>query len=219
MSKSKGNIVDPDSMIKQYGADALRLFILFAAPPETELEWDDRGLEGTYKFLNRIWRISENLKEKASPELVKIMHRSVKKITEDIESFKFNTAIAGLMEFVNAIYQSGADREVFETLLLMVSPIAPHFAEELWQSLGNKGSICRAAWPRFDAKYLVDAVVTIIIQVNGKLRAKIEVPSDIKDEELRAKITADEKLKPWIENKEIKNFIIVPKKIVNIVVV
>jgi len=218
MSKSKGNIVDPDSMIKQYGADALRLFILFAAPPETELEWDDRGLEGTYKFLNRVWRISENLKEKADPELIKAMHRSVKKITEDIENFKFNTAIAGLMEFVNVIYQSGADKKVFETLLLMISPIAPHFAEELWQSLGNKSSICKSSWPRFDEKYLIDSVVTIIVQVNGKVRAKIEVPCDINDGELKAKVIEDERLKPWIENKEIKNFIIVPKKIVNIVI-
>jgi len=218
MSKSKGNIVDPDSMIKQYGADALRMFILFAAPPETELEWDDRGLEGTYKFLNRVWRISENLKEKSDLELVKIMHRMIKKITEDIESFKFNTAIAGLMEFVNAIYQFGADKEAFENLILMISPIAPHFAEELWQSLGKNGSICKAAWPRFEAKYLIDAVVTIIVQVNGKVRTKIEVPVGIKDDELKDIIIADEKLKSWIENKQINNFIIVPKKLVNIVI-
>ncbi|MBM3243409.1 MAG: leucine--tRNA ligase, partial [Candidatus Omnitrophica bacterium] len=150
MSKSKGNIVDPDSMIKKYGADALRLFILFAAPPETELEWDDRGLEGAHKFLGRIWRIQENLKEKADLSLLRLLHKTIKKVTEDLNGFKFNTAIASLMELTNAIYQSGADREVFSKLLIMISPVAPHFAEELWNILGNKESIFQANWPEYD---------------------------------------------------------------------
>ena len=110
MSKSRGNIVDPDSMIKEYGADSLRLFILFAAPPETELEWDQRGLEGAFKFLNRVWRIQENLKDKADDALVRITHKTIKKVGEDFNEFKFNTAIASLMEMTNAIYQMGADR-------------------------------------------------------------------------------------------------------------
>jgi leucyl-tRNA synthetase len=218
MSKSKGNIVDPDSIIKNYGADALRLFILFAAPPETELEWDDRGIEGALKFLNRVWRIQEDLKDKADPALIRMMHKAIKKVTEDIEGFKFNTAIASLMELTNAIYQSGADKEVFANLVLMISPIAPHFAEELWQALGNKESICKAGWPKYDPAMLVEDTVTMVIQVNGKLRSKIDCPADIAEDKLKSLVLADERLKPWIAGKPIRNFIIVPKKLVNIVI-
>jgi len=217
MSKSKGNIVDPDSMIKRYGADALRLFILFAAPPETELEWDDRGLEGAFKFLSRVWRIQENLKEIPDVSLVRFMHKTIKKVTEDFSEFKFNTAIASLMEFTNAIYQSGADREVFLKLVLMLSPIAPHFSEELWNILGNKGSIFRAQWPMYDPKMLIEESVTIVIQVNGKVRSKIDVSADMDDGRLKELVLADEKLKPWIQDKPAKNIIIIPNKLINIV--
>ncbi len=217
MSKSKGNIVDPDSMIKRYGADALRLFILFAAPPETELEWDDRGLEGAFKFLSRVWRIQENLKEIPDVSLVRFMHKTIKKVTEDFSEFKFNTAIASLMEFTNAIYQLGADREVFSRLVLMLSPIAPHFSEELWNILGNKGSIFRAQWPMYDPKMLIEESVTIVIQVNGKVRSKIDVSADMDDGKLKELVLADEKLKPWIQDKPAKNIIIIPNKLINIV--
>jgi len=217
MSKSKGNIVDPDSMIKRYGADALRLFILFAAPPETELEWDDRGLEGAFKFLSRVWRIQENLKEIPDVSLVRFMHKTIKKVTEDFSEFKFNTAIASLMEFTNAIYQSGADREVFLKLVLMLSPIAPHFSEELWNILGNRGSIFRAQWPMYDPKMLIEESVTIVIQVNGKVRSKIDVSADMDDGRLKELVLADEKLKPWIQDKPAKNIIIIPNKLINIV--
>jgi leucyl-tRNA synthetase len=218
MSKSRGNIVDPDSIIKKYGADTLRLFILFAAPPETELEWDDRGIEGAFKFLNRVWRIQDNLKDKAALELIRILHKTIKKVTEHIEGFKFNTAIASLMELTNAIYQSGADKEVFSNLVLMISPIAPHFAEELWQILGNKESICKAAWPKYDSAMLVEENVTVVIQVNGKLRSKVDCPADIAEDKLKELVLADEKLKPWIEGKPIRSFIIIPNKLVNIVI-
>ena len=218
MSKSKGNIVDPDSIIKHYGADTLRLFILFAAPPETELEWDDRGIEGANKFLNRVWRVQENLKDKADHALLRAMHKAIKKVTEDIEEFKFNTAIASLMEFTNAIYQSGADIEVFSNLVLLISPIAPHFSEELWQLLGNKESICKAAWPKYDPAMLVEDTVTVVIQVNGKLRSKVDVPAEISDDKLKKLVLADNALVPWIGGKPIRNFIIVPRKLVNIVV-
>jgi leucyl-tRNA synthetase len=218
MSKSRGNIVDPDHIIKKYGADTLRLFILFAAPPETELEWDDRGIEGAFKFLNRVWRIQDNLKEKADPALIKILHKTIKEVTEDIESFKFNTAIACLMELTNAVYQQGADYEVFSKLVLMLGPIAPHFSEELWQRLGNKEGIVKAEWPKYDPKLLVEENILIVIQVNGKLRSKIEVKTDIADDKLKELVLADERLAPWLQNKPIKQFIIVPKKLVNIVI-
>ncbi|MDD5546582.1 MAG: leucine--tRNA ligase [Candidatus Omnitrophica bacterium] len=218
MSKSRGNIVDPDEIIAKYGADTMRLFILFAAPPDTELEWEERGTEGAFRFLNRVWRINENLKDKAGPELIKLTHKTIKKVTEDINEFKFNTAIAGMMELVNAIYQSGADKEVFSALVLMLSPIAPHFCEELWQVLGNKGSILKAGWPKFDPKMLVEENITIVIQVNGKVRSKIEVPADIADEKLKELVLADEKVKPWLGDKPAKNIVIVPKRLVSIVV-
>ncbi|MDD2702543.1 MAG: leucine--tRNA ligase [Candidatus Omnitrophica bacterium] len=218
MSKSRGNIVDPDSIISKYGADTLRLFILFAAPPETELEWDDRGIEGSFKFLNRVWRIQDNLKDKADETVARVLHKTIKKVGEDIENFKFNTAIAGLMELVNAIYQSGADKEIFSKLILMLCPFVPHFAEELWELMGNKGSACVQPWPEFDPALLIEENVTVIIQVNGKLRSKVIVPAETGEEVLKSLVLSDEKLKPWLQGKPVKSVIVVPNKLVNIVV-
>ena len=217
MSKSKGNIVDPDSMIKKYGADSLRFFILFAAPPETELEWVDQGLEGANKFLNRIWRIRESLCNEASLEIKRALHKAIKKVTEDYQSFKFNTALASLMELTNAIYQLGADKEVLSKLVIMISPIAPHFSEEMWEALGNKESIFKSSWPSFDEAMLIEDSVTIIIQVNGKLRSKINVPLNTSDDKLKELVLVEDKIKPWIKDKPAKNIIIVPNKLVNIV--
>ena len=218
MSKSRGNIVDPDSMIQRYGADTLRLFMLFAAPPETELEWDDRGLEGAFKFLNRVWRIQDNLKDKADEPVVRSLHKAIKKISEDMEAFKFNTAIASMMELVNAIYQSGADKEVYSKLIIMLSPIVPHFCEEIWQNLGNKDSILKSGWPKFDPKMLLEDTVTMVVQVNGKVRSKLDVALNLAEGKLKEIALADEKLKPWLTDKPIKKFIVVPNKIINIVV-
>jgi leucyl-tRNA synthetase len=218
MSKSRGNIIDPDSIIKDYGADALRLFILFAAPPETELEWDEQGLEGAFKFLNRVWRIQENLKGKATQEVLKSLHKTIKKVSTDFGEFKFNTAIASLMELTNVIYQQGADKDVFSKLIIMLSPIAPHFAEELWQILGNKESIFKARWPQYDAGLLVEENVELVIQVNGKVRSKIEVPRDISEDRLKELVQKDEKLIPWLGGKTPKKIIIIPQKLVNIVI-
>ncbi len=217
MSKSKGNIVDPDSMIGQYGADALRLFILFAAPPETELEWDERGLEGSFKFLNRVWRIQDNLKEKADEQLTRSLHKAIKKVTQDFGEFKFNTAIASLMELTNAVYLSGADKEVFSKLLILLSPIVPHFSEELWQIMGNKESIFKASWPEFNEKFIIEENVQMVIQVNGKVRSKIEVPRSLSEDRVKELVLKDEKLLPWLEGKLPKKVIVVPQKIVNIV--
>ncbi|MCU0666405.1 MAG: leucine--tRNA ligase [Candidatus Omnitrophica bacterium] len=218
MSKSKGNIVDPDSIIEKYGADALRLFILFAAPPETELEWDDRGLEGAFKFLGRVWRIQDNLQGETNPQTLKALHKSIKKITDDFTDFKFNTAIASMMELVNAIYQSAADRETYLSLIKLIAPIAPHFSEELWQLMGQKESIFLSAWPEYDPKLLVEDTITLPIQINGKLRSKIDVPAGADKEKLKRIVLADEKVKQWIEGKPVRNFIIVPGKLVSIVI-
>jgi leucyl-tRNA synthetase len=218
MSKSRGNIVDPDSMIKDYGADALRLFILFAAPPETELEWDERGLEGAFKFLNRVWRIQDNLVEDASPKMLKDLHKAIKKVSSDFNEFKFNTAIASLMELTNAIYQTGADQKVFCDLVIMLSPIVPHFAEELWEILGHKESIFKCAWPQYDPQLLVEENIEMPIQINGKLRSKIEVVRNISEVKLKELVLADQKVISWLEGKSPKKFIVIPQKLVNIVI-
>ena len=218
MSKSRGNIVDPDSIIKKYGADSLRLFILFAAPPETELEWDDRGLEGAHRFLNRVWRIQDNLREKAGDELLRFMHKTIKRVGDDFNEFKFNTAIASLMEFTNAIYQFGADKETFTKLIIMLSPIIPHFSEELWSLLGNKESIFKASWPKYDPGMLIEDTVEIVLQVNGKVRSKIVVPAGMSEEKIKELILTEEKLKPWLQGSPLRKIIVVPDKLVNIVV-
>ena len=229
MSKSRGNIVDPDSIIKKYGADTLRLYILFAAPPEAEMEWSERGIEGAFKFLNRVWRLLESTEyrvqstepeKKDSLKLRKKMHRVIKEVTEDIEGFKFNTAISSVMELVNEIYQN-LDTDISEavkTVVILLSPFVPHLAEEMWQRLGNKESVFKTEWPKYEARFLQEEIITIVIQVNGKLRSKVEVPPNINEDKLKELLLSDEKLKPWIKDKPIKNFIIVPQKLVNIVV-
>jgi len=234
MSKSRGNIVDPDSIIKKYGADTLRLFILFAAPPETELEWDDRGIEGAFKFLNRVWRIGQGWgfpstslgagrvqgSGEVNPKLKKKTHWAIKEVSIDIENFKFNTAIAKIMELVNEIYQNldGNTEEAFRTVVLLLSPFAPHLCEEMWQRLGGKESIFKTAWPKYDPALLLEERVTIVIQVNGKVRSKVEAPADISEEKLKTLVLTDAKLKPWLQDKPLKNFILVPGKLVNLVV-
>lgn len=218
MSKSRGNVVDPDSIIKKYGADTLRLFILFAAPPETELEWDERGIAGASKFLQRVWRIPGRLKDKADPALKRQLHKTVKKVTEDITHFKFNTAIASLMELVNAIYQTQTDKEIFAQLILMLGPFVPHFCEELWEQLGNQESIFKAAWPQYDPRLLVEEKITIVVQVNAKVRTRLEVAADISESALKELVLADEKVRSWLHDKSPKNCIIIPGKLVNLVI-
>jgi len=224
MSKSRGNVVDPDLMIKKYGADTLRLYILFAAPPEVEMEWSEQAAEGSFRFLNRVWRLLEYLKQQKNaplnPALEKKRHWAVKEVTEDIESFKFNTAISGIMELVNEIYQNlNSDiSSAVKTTVLLLSPFAPHLAEEIWQLLGNKGSILDAGWPSYDKKFLEESSVTMVIQVNGKVRSKIEVPKGTPEEKLKDLVLADERLKTWLAGKAVKKFIIVPEKLINLVI-
>jgi len=225
MSKSRGNIVDPDSIIKHYGADTLRLYILFAAPPEVEMEWDERGIEGAFRFLNRIWRLGEQLpksggKKEVSVSLRKKTHRVIKEVRQDLETFKFNTAISQIMELVNEIYQN-IDSDITEavkTAVVLISPFAPHFAEELWQRLGNRESILKAGWPEYDPELLIEKSITLVVQVNGKVRSKIDVPAGISQDKIKELVLADEKLKPWLGGQSPKNFIIVPGKLVNVVI-
>ncbi|MCB8814269.1 leucine--tRNA ligase [Desulfosporosinus shakirovi] len=249
MSKSKGNVVSPGAIIGKYGADTARLFILFAAPPERDLEWSDQGVEGCYRFLNRIWRLvaqyepllKEN-QDKASTsdptdrwrkldpvgkEMRRHTHMAIQRVTVDIgKRYNFNTAISTIMEWVNALYiykeQPTADaavgREALEGILILLAPIAPHITEELWQELGHTESIHSQPWPVVDEAALVQDEVTVILQVNGKVRERIQVAAKISAAELEKLVLAQPKVAEWTAGKTIVKVITVPGKLVNIVV-
>jgi len=245
MSKSKGNIVDPEDMIKRYGADTTRLFSLFAAPPERDLEWQEEGVEGGSRFLNRVWRLVYELRNRLSkepapalmskadlpPDLWEIRqkgHKTIKKVTEDIERFHFNTAIAAVMELVNHLYQTkdgieatpqaGAVwRETIESLILLLSPFVPHVSEELWKSFGNKESVVKAPWPEYDQEAITEEEIVIVVQVNGKLRDRLLIPVSSEEEEIKAMAMTSPKVRRYIDGKEVKKTIFVPQKLVNIV--
>jgi leucyl-tRNA synthetase len=240
MSKSKGNIVDPDEMIKKYGADALRVCILFAAPPEAEFDWNERGMDGAWRFLNRVWAAVLSfaaMKNTAGDPLPAGMenalefklHSTIKKVTEEMENgFKFNTAISSMMELVNEIgpvlraaeEQNQAApvlEQALEAMIILLSPIAPHLGEELWQMLGHTESISKASWPCYDPGKLEKSEVNVVIQVNSKVRSKITVPADIDEEGLRRAALADAKIQEWIKGKTVQHCFVVPKKLINIV--
>lgn len=241
MSKSKGNVVSPDKLIESYGADTVRLYTLFIGPPEKDAEWSDRGVEGAYRFLGRVWRLIEkgrgtsdagcgNRKlTEAEETLKRKMHQTIKKVTEDLDGgFHFNTAISAVMELVNETYDALAKEgsagttnavleEAIESVVVLLSPFVPHIAEEMWRSLGKTDSIFRHQWPSYDKSAIVAKVITIPVQVNGKLRSKIEIPFDISDDELKKAVLSDQKVMSWIGDNVVKNFIIIPKKLVNVV--
>jgi leucyl-tRNA synthetase len=237
MSKSKKNVVDPDQLIARYGADTARLFSLFAAPPEKDLEWNEQGVEGCYRFLNRVWRaVYENLSliaeagqptdpEGAGKELRRQVHRTIKKVTEDIdERFQFNTAIAAVMELVNAIYGFGERdrypavvREALETVVRLLAPFVPHLSEELWKSLGYEGGLEQAGWPRWEEAALVEERKTIVVQVNGKVRGKVIIPADAGDEEIRRAALQETNVARFLEDKQVRKVVIVPGRLVNVV--
>jgi len=238
MSKSKKNVVDPDSLINRFGADTARLFSLFAAPPEKDLEWNEQGVEGCYRFLNRVWRaVFENLEliagsgpvttaEGEGRVLRRLTHRTIKKVTEDIDGrFHFNTAIAAVMELVNAIYvfadksgQPAVLREALETVVRLLAPFVPHISEELWCSLGHEGGIEQAGWPAWDAAALVEDEKVIVVQVNGKVRGKITVAADADEEAIKKAALADENVARFVADKDVKKVVVVPGRLVSVVV-
>jgi len=245
MSKSRGNIVDPDGIIKKYGADTLRLYILFAGPPETEMEWNDKGMEGSFRFLNRVWRLVSQLSSlpvnqlnrptgqpaNRPTDLIRKTHETIKRVTEDIEGFRFNTAISAIMELVNTAYSverlpdgkagiahSKDLKEAVEIIVMLLSPFAPHMCEEMWEKSGHKESILKAPWPKYEAAVLKQETALIIIQVNGKVRTRMSLPADMDERGLKEAALSDETVKKWIEGKPVKNFVVVPNKLVNIVV-
>lgn len=244
MSKSLGNVVSPEEIISKFGADTARLFILFAAPPERELEWSDQGVEGSFRFLNRVWRIVAHFDgrlslqqahydpkelDDADRELRRVLHTSIKKVTDDIEQrFNFNTAISAMMELVNALYaykekqenpKQGLVFEAVSALLRMLAPFVPHITEELWERLGGtEGSVHAQNWPAYDEEAMKVAEVEVMLQINGKGRERVIVPSEATKEELKAFALADPKIKELIGDSEIVRVVCVPKRLVNIVI-
>ena len=244
MSKSKKNVIDPGTLLDQYGADTTRLFCLFAAPPERDLEWSDQGVDGGLRFLNRVWRLVQDWMGpitgqpafEGAPEdleddlrdLYRKIHETIKKVTNDIEDrFHFNTAISAVMELVNFMYgveSKGASAQRasvmklgIESIVLLLSPMVPHFAEEIWESLGNTSSVLMAPWPAYRESALTKDEVLIVIQVNGKLRGKFSVEADADDASIKAKALADEKVQKFIEGRPVRKVILVRNKLVNIV--
>jgi len=242
MSKSKGNVVDPDEMVERYGADTVRLFILFAAPPERDLEWSDAGVEGAYRFVNRVYRMVRDAAafvqgagpvqgalEGPAAELRRKVHSGLKRVTTDIaERFQFNTAISAIMEMVNAVYayrelpedqqDPAALREALELIVLALAPFAPHVAEEAWEMLGHSSSVHLEAWPQYDPAAVVEAEIELVVQVNGKVRDRVRVPRDADEETVRQAALASAKVQEFLNGKEVARVIVVPGRLVNVVV-
>lgn len=226
MSKSKGNVVNPDDIIDSHGADTLRLYEMFMGPLDASIAWSTNGLDGSRRFLDRIWRLfveedgtlSPKVKDSEDIQLEKVYHQTVKKVTEDFEGLRFNTAISQLMVFINEAYKVEVlPIRYVEGFVKMLAPIAPHIAEELWEKLGHDGTITYEAWPAYDEAKLVDDEVEIVVQINGKVKAKLMVPADANREALEEIAMGDVKIKEQIDGKTVRKVIAVPGKLVNIV--
>jgi leucyl-tRNA synthetase len=245
MSKSKGNVVSPDELIREYGADTVRLYTLFIGPPEKDAEWNDAGVEGAFRFLRRIWRrvydtrdlllASSSLKpalaKMETPErnLYRKLHESIAKITHDLEgAFQFNTAIAQIMELMNALDDIKVDassseqcravyREAIETLVILISPFAPHFAEELWGELGHPPSVIKATWPEVNTKALARDEIEIVIQLNGKIRGREVISTSLSPKAVEAHVLTLDSTKQLVAGLTIRKVVVVPGKLVNIV--
>jgi leucyl-tRNA synthetase len=227
MSKSKGNVVNPDDIVDSHGADTLRLYEMFMGPLDASIAWSTNGLDGSRRFLDRIWRLIVEENGELNPKiqeneeaanLEKVYHQTVKKVTEDYEGLRFNTAISQMMVFINEAYKSTVlPKHYMEGFVKMLAPVAPHVAEELWEKLGFSGTISYETWPAYDEAKLVDDEVEIVIQVNGKVKTKLKVPTDASKEALEGIAMEDDRVKEQIEGKTIRKVITVPGKLVNIV--
>jgi len=234
MSKSRGNVILPDDLVQQYGADTMRAYLMFGWRWNQGGPWDPHGIEGVYRWLQRVWNlVSESANQrvgeptdKETADLRRWTHKTIKRVTDDMEEFAFNTIVAGLMEFTNAltkakgtpVYGTEAWEEAIETLLLLLAPCCPHIAEELWTKTERSYSVHQQSWPQFDAGLAAEEVVTLVVQINGKLRARLEVPADISEEAAREAALSDENVQRHIGGKEVRKIIYVPGRLVNIVV-
>ena len=240
MSKSKGNTVDPQELIEKYGADTVRLFMMFAAPPEQSLEWSDDGVQGSFRFLKRFWsavvdhvavgavgKLDVSALNEQQKDLRRKTHQTIEKISDDIgRRHSFNTAVAASMELLNAINKfddtselgRAVARESLEAVVVMLSPMVPHICHALWQELGHASALIDQSWPTVDASALELDLVEMVVQVNGKLRGRLSVAVDASKESIEADALADENVQRFIEGKEIRKVIVVPGRLVSIVV-
>ncbi len=236
MSKSRGNVVNPDDVIKAMGADTFRTYEMFMGPLEMVKPWSTRGVEGVSRFLARVWRLFMGessvgdspqkrglsplvVDREPAPEELRLLHQTIKKVTDDLEGMRFNTAISALMIFVNEMMKiKEQSKSILEMFVLLLSPFAPHLAEELWEKLGHDKTLAYEPWPSYDNKYLVENEVEIAIQVLGKIKTRLVVPVGISEAELQTRVMADANIKPWVEGKTVKKVIIVPGRLVNIIV-
>jgi len=225
MSKSKFNVVNPDDIVKKYGADTLRMYEMFLGPLEQSKPWNTNGIEGVYKFLNRFWRLFHDANNvfaisdsEASADELKVLHKTLKRVEEDIERFSFNTPISTFMICVNELLALKCNkRSILEPLTIALSPFAPHISEELWSLLGHKESVITASYPVWNEKYLAESTHEYPISINGKMRAKINFPIDMAPSEIEQQVLANEIVQKWLEGKAPKKIIVVQNKIVNVV--
>jgi leucyl-tRNA synthetase len=226
MSKSLYNVVNPDDVIEQYGADTLRMYEMFLGPLEMSKPWDTNGIDGVHKFLRKFWRLffdeenNFNLSDaEASENELKILHKTIKKVQEDIERFSFNTSVSAFMICVNELTDLKCNkRKILEPLLILLSPFAPHITEELWNLAGNKESIAYADFPKFEEKYLIENFVEYPVSFNGKMRFKIKLPVDIHAKEAQEIVLNHDQSQKWLDGKSPKKVIFVPNKIINVVI-
>ncbi|MFA7314706.1 MAG: leucine--tRNA ligase [Candidatus Magasanikbacteria bacterium] len=219
MSKSKGNVVNPDDVVSEFGADTLRTYIMFIGPFDQAAEWDTNGLIGVRRFLERVWNLQNKIGDSTDETTTRILHTVIKKVTDDIDNMRFNTAVAKLMELSNEISKtSSVSKEDYLSMIKLLSPFAPHMAEELWESLGNTNSISTEKWPEYDETKIKEDIITIVVQVNGKVRDSIDVPAEIYEEDIKIKVLALENVQKWLGDKEPKKVIYVKGKLVSVVV-
>ncbi|MCD4704561.1 class I tRNA ligase family protein [bacterium] len=220
MSKSLGNVVNPDEVVEEYGADSFRMYEMFMGPLEDSKPWNIDGIKGLRRFLDKNWRYFSDINygDESNNQVVSILHKTIKKVTEDIENFRFNTAISSLMVCLKILSSlNSPDKTLVDSYLIMLSAFAPHICEEIWQKLGNEGFICRQEWPKYDEKLIVEDKINLPIQINGKLRATLEIEVDISEDDLKKQILGLENVQRFIDGKEIVKFIYIKGKIVNIV--
>jgi len=221
MSKSKGNVINPEKVIKEHGADAMRVYEMFIGPFEQMIPWDTKGVKGVRRFLEKIWRLHDKVNYESrimNYELNSLTHKTIKKVGEDIENLKFNTAVSALMILVNELEkQKEISSKSYSLFLILLSPFAPHIAEELWERAGFKGMCCEQKWPKYDSKLVKEKKITLVVQINGKVRDKIEVEADISEKQAKEIVLSRDKVLKYTKDKKIKKTIFVPGKLINFV--
>lgn len=218
MSKSRGNVVNPDEVVALYGADTTRLYMMFLGPHGAQVAWSDKGIVGTRRFLERVWNMRDFIAKTESVEVTRTLHKTIKKVEEDIEAFSFNTAISAMMIFANTVYETkSVTKSSYEIFLKVLAPFAPHITEELWSALGRKTSIYMEKRPKYEEGMLVSEEVAMAVQVNGKVRSELKVPRDSDDETVKSMALADTKVFPYLDGKEVRKVIVVKNRLISIV--